>query len=76
MDPGFDAAHRPGVTVARWARLFGPAITGSAGDSFASRSQPSSNPRDKPDLSKSPLFKRPKTRKRAREAFPGAIFGP
>jgi hypothetical protein len=66
--------HRPGVTVGRWARLFSPAINRSAGDSFASRGQPWSNPRDKPDLSKSPLFERPRNAKRAGEAFPSASF--
>jgi hypothetical protein len=57
----FDAAHRSGVTVGSGARLFGPAIIGSAGDSFASCGQPSSDLRDKPDFSKSAACQRPQT---------------
>jgi hypothetical protein len=58
------------------ARLFNPAITRSAGVSFASRGQQNAEPARQTGLVKSAALRAASNAKRAGEAFPGATFKP
>ena len=77
MDPGFDAAHRPGVTEAIGARVFETARSPDRRMVSSHRAASEiTEPRDKPDFSKSHAFRAAANAKRAGEAFPGATLRP